>query len=69
MVTSTQAADSRIASGELYQLDEAMRRLGWGIGALRAARRKGLVTRRLGKRTFVSGAELIAFVEKVGQVV
>lgn len=68
-MTTATANDGRISSGELYTIEDAMRRLGWGIGALRSARRKGLITKRIGKRTYVSGADIIEFVVKTGTVV
>jgi hypothetical protein len=51
-----------ILSDALYRLDEAAARLGWGGHALRAARRRGLKIHRCGKRGYVSGADLLAFI-------
>ena len=50
----------------LYRLDEACARMGWGIHALRAARRRGLKIHRCGKRGYVAGADLLAFITKEG---
>ena len=50
----------------LYRLDEAAARLGWGVHALRAARRRGLKIHRCGKRGYVAGADLLAFITKEG---
>jgi hypothetical protein len=55
-----------ILSDALYRLDEAAARLGWGGHALRAARRRGLKIHRCGKRGYVSGADILAFVTKGG---
>ena len=55
-----------ILSDALYRLDEAAARLGWGGHALRAARRRGLKIHRCGKRGYVAGAELLAFITKGG---
>jgi len=55
-----------ILSDALYRLDEAAARLGWGGHALRAARRRGLKIHRCGKRGYVSGADLLAFITKGG---
>jgi len=55
-----------ILSDALYRLDEAAARLGWGGHALRAARRRGLRVHRCGKRGYVTGADLLAFVTKGG---
>jgi len=40
--------------------------LGWGGHALRAARRRGLKIHRSGKRGYVTGADLLAFITKGG---
>ena len=53
-----------IISDALYRLDEAAARLGWGGHALRAARRRGLKIHRCGKRGYVSGRDLLAFITK-----
>jgi hypothetical protein len=45
-------------------LDEAAARLGWGGHALRAARRRGLKVHRCGKRGYVAGRDLLAFITK-----
>lgn len=55
-----------ILSDALYRLDEAAARMGWGGHALRAARRRGLKVYRCGKRGYVSGADLLAFITKGG---
>ena len=48
---------------ELYAIDEARRRLRWTESALRAAKRRGLRILRSGKRHFVTGRELIRFLQ------
>jgi hypothetical protein len=48
----------------LYRFDEAAARLGWGEQALRAARRRGLKIHRSGKRNYVLGSDLLAFITK-----
>jgi len=50
----------------LYHIDEARRRLGWGKGALRAARRKGLEIRYAGRRGYVLGRDIIEYIRKHG---
>jgi hypothetical protein len=60
------AIPGAIFSDGLYRLDEAAARLGWGGHALRAARRRGLRIHRCGKRGYVSGADLLAFITKGG---
>ena len=53
----------------LYRADEARSRAGWGKEAFASARKRGLKTHRCGKRVYVWGAELIAFITKEGGVV
>lgn len=53
-----------IRSDELYRFDEAAARLGWGDQALRAARRRGLKVHRSGKRNYVLGRDLLAFITR-----
>ena len=53
-----------IAPEALYRLDEAKSRMGWRDAAFRAAVRAGLKTHHSGKRLYVLGADLIAFVTR-----
>lgn len=48
----------------VYTLDEVNNRLGLGATALRKARREGLVVRKVGRRGFVLGRDLIAWITK-----
>ena len=48
----------------LYRLDEAKARMGWRDAAFRAAVRAGLTVYRSGKRSFLLGSDLIAFVTR-----
>jgi len=48
----------------LYRLDEAKARMGWRDAAFRAAVRAGLKVYRSGKRSFLLGSDLIAFVTR-----
>lgn len=48
----------------VYRADEAKARMGWRDAAFRAAVRAGLKTHRSGKRLYVLGADLIAFVTR-----
>ena len=52
-----------ISVHELYTLEEARRRLRWTESALRAARRRGLKLLSCGKRKYVSGKEIVRFLE------
>lgn len=47
----------------LYRSDELSARMGWRPSGWRAARRAGLRATRYGKRWYVRGADVIAFVE------
>jgi hypothetical protein len=40
--------------------------MGWGAHALRAARRRGLKVHRCGKRGYIAGRDLLAFVTQEG---
>jgi hypothetical protein len=51
-----------IVSDALYRADELKARMGWKDAAFRAACRKGLKVHRVGKRAFVTGSDIIAFV-------
>jgi len=53
-----------IVPDAIYRLDELKARAGWRDAAFRAAVRAGLKTYRSGKRIFVLGSDLIAFVTK-----
>jgi hypothetical protein len=50
----------------LYRADEFKARMGWRDAAFRAACRKGLRTYRVGKRVFVTGADVLAFIQREG---
>lgn len=51
-----------IRPGELYRSDEVMARMGWAESAFDSARKQGLKTFRKGKRVFVRGCDVIAYV-------
>lgn len=63
---ATSPADSSgaISSYEIYTLDEIDRRLGLGKTALRTARRRGLQVRRIGRKAFVLGRDLIDYLDQ-----
>ena len=50
-----------ISIHELYQVEEAKRRLGWTDSAYRAATRRGLQVLESGKRRYISGQEIFRF--------
>jgi hypothetical protein len=57
------AAFGVISLTEIYTLDEARRRLCWTASSLRAARRRGLKLLDSGKRKYVTGTEILRFLE------
>ena len=52
-----------VREDEIIPLPELARRLGLGQAAMRAARRQGLKVRRIGRRKFILGKDLVAFLE------
>jgi hypothetical protein len=50
----------------IYRADEAKARMGWRDAAFRAACRNGLRVHRVGKRAYIAGADLAAFILKGG---
>ena len=66
--SDTQSASRPVSPGvistlEVYRIDEAKRRLGWTDSALRAAKRRGLKVLASGKRRYVTGTEILRFLE------
>lgn len=56
-----------VTADALYTLPEIKERLKLGPHALRMARRAGLKVRRIGRRGYVLGRDLIAFIETSGK--
>jgi hypothetical protein len=50
---------------EIYTVEEAKARLGWTDSALRSAKRKGLTLIACGKRRYVTGREILRFLESL----
>jgi hypothetical protein len=48
---------------ELYTIEEAKARLRWSDSALRAAKRRGLRLLVCGKRRYVTGREILRFLQ------
>ncbi|MFM9057537.1 MAG: hypothetical protein ACKOSQ_00145 [Planctomycetaceae bacterium] len=59
--------ETSIDPSKLYRSDELSARMGWRPSGWRAARRAGLLARKYGKRWFVLGADVIAFVQEHGE--
>jgi dienelactone hydrolase len=60
------AKPGEIRADSLYTLDEARQRTGLGQAALRTARRNGLKVKRIGRRGYVFGADLIEYFRNIG---
>ncbi|HBO43750.1 MAG TPA: hypothetical protein DD670_07430 [Planctomycetaceae bacterium] len=56
-----------IRSDALYTLDEIRRRLGLGSHAVREARRRGLPVRKIGRKCFVLGRDILDFAADSGK--
>lgn len=52
-----------------YDLAEVRRRLGLGPAALRSARRRGLAVRRIGRKSFVLGSDLLDYLRDHAEIV
>lgn len=61
-----QRGDTSIEPTRMYRSDGLSARMGWRPSGWRAARRAGLKSYRYGKRWFVIGADVIAFVIENG---
>jgi hypothetical protein len=57
-----------IKADSAYDL-ASVKRLGLGVAALRTARRRGLVVRRIGRRSFVMGRDLLAYLDQHSVIV
>jgi hypothetical protein len=55
-----------IVPDALYRIDELRARMGWPASSYRAACRRGLRVQRSGKRAYVLGSDVIAFVQQDG---
>jgi hypothetical protein len=58
-----------ISANAAYSLDQVKQRLGLGTAALRTARRKGLLVRRVGSRSFILGRDLLDYLENHATIV
>lgn len=58
-----------ISVDHAYSLEQVRDRLGLGTAALRTARRKGLIVRRIGRRSFVMGRDLLQYLDEHATIV
>ncbi len=68
-VTAKNHAPGTIDGNAAYTIVEARARMGWGVAALRKARERGLLIRRIGKRSFILGTDILSFIAREGKVV
>jgi hypothetical protein len=61
------AVPGHVTADALYTLDEIQQRLKLGQHAMRQARRAGLKVRRIGRRAFVLGRDVMAFVDSAAK--
>jgi hypothetical protein len=52
-----------------YDLQQVKARLGLGTAAIRTARRKGLTVRRVGRKSFILGADILAYIQDHANIV
>jgi hypothetical protein len=57
----------QVSENEVYTLEELQQRLKLGQHALRMARRAGLKVRRIGRRGYVLGRDIMQFIESIGK--
>jgi hypothetical protein len=68
MATANDSPGIEIRSDAVYDLP-ALKQMGWGTAALRTARRRGLIVRRSGRKSWIFGRDLLAYLEKTATVV
>jgi len=59
------AKAGEIRADAIYTLEEIRQRTGLGHAALRTARRNGLAVKRIGRRGYVLGRDLIQYFESL----
>lgn len=69
MVTTRVDRSQEFRPDSIYSLADVRRILDLGPAALRSARRRGLIVRRIGRKSFVLGCDLLSYVEQHGKVV
>jgi len=69
MEDSERAPGGVISGDQAYSLSQVKARIGLGTAALRTARRKGLIVRRIGRRSFVMGRDLLQYLDDHATIV
>jgi hypothetical protein len=67
VTTPRPEAPGLVTADSLYTLAEIQERLKLGQHAMRQARRAGLPVRRIGRRAFVLGRDVMAYVERAAK--
>ena len=67
LATERPDAPGHITADSLYTLAEIQDRLKLGQHAMRQARRAGLKVRRIGRRAFVLGRDVMAFIDSAAK--
>ena len=62
--STIQSSSGSIRADELYTLPAVEKRLGFGVTAMRTARRNGLPVRYIGRKGFVAGKDLLEYFER-----
>jgi hypothetical protein len=65
--THRPAVSGHVTADSLYTLNEIQERLQLGQHAMRQARRAGLRVRRIGRRGYVLGRDIIEFIDKAAK--
>lgn len=65
--TMTRTVPGEIAPGVIYTLEEFRRRIGWGLAAMRTARRNGLRVIYTAGRCYVRGDDALAYFDAIAQ--
>lgn len=69
MAKERTTSSGEIRADAVYSLSDFMSRSGLRSWAVRSMRRNGLPVRRCGSRSFIKGADFLAYVETNGKVV
>jgi len=68
-MTNQQPPGGVISADHAYSLEQVKSRLGLGTAAIRTARRKGLIVRKIGRRSFVMGRDLLQYLDEHAKIV
>ena len=68
-MADTQREPGVIRADCCYDLQQVKNRLGLGAAAIRTARRRGLVVRRVGRKSFILGSDILAYIAEHATIV